>query len=120
MIGFDRICPVLPVRNIDDALAHYRKLGFKAERYDEPIYGFISRGAIEFHVVLVRDLDPSKNTSAAYVYVSDANALYDEWTKEDVGGRLHPPQDTEYGLREFAHVDPDGNLLRVGSPLARA
>ncbi len=27
-----------------------------------------------------------------------------------------PPSDTEYGLREFALVDPSGNLLRIGSP----
>jgi hypothetical protein len=26
-----------------------------------------------------------------------------------------PTNDTEYGLREFAHIDPDGNLIRVGS-----
>ena len=26
-----------------------------------------------------------------------------------------PPADTDYGLREFALVDPNGNLLRVGS-----
>jgi hypothetical protein len=25
-----------------------------------------------------------------------------------------------YGLREFAVVDADGNLLRIGSPLAKA
>jgi hypothetical protein len=24
------------------------------------------------------------------------------------------PEDTDYGLREFALVDPHGNLLRVG------
>jgi hypothetical protein len=25
--------------------------------------------------------------------------------------------DTDYGIREGGHVDPDGNLLRFGSPL---
>jgi hypothetical protein len=29
------------------------------------------------------------------------------------------PVDTDYGLREFAVVDPSGNLVRVGSPLQR-
>ena len=32
-------------------------------------------------------------------------------------GRTGAPVDTVYGLREGAHVDPDGNLLRFGSPL---
>lgn len=43
--------------------------------------------------------------------------LYEQWRGEELPGRLHPPQDTPYGLREFARVDPDGNLLRVDSPL---
>jgi len=27
--------------------------------------------------------------------------------------------DTEWGQREGAHVDPDGNVIRFGSPLRR-
>jgi hypothetical protein len=32
------------------------------------------------------------------------------------GSRLQGPVSTDYGLREFALVDPSGSLLRVGSP----
>jgi hypothetical protein len=32
--------------------------------------------------------------------------------------RTGAPVDTDYGLREGWHIDPDGNLLRFGSPLA--
>ena len=53
----------------------------------------------------------------------DADALYDEWAAVGVasntqtGSRLQgPPIDTDYGMREFALVDPTGNLIRVGSP----
>jgi hypothetical protein len=53
-----------------------------------------------------------------YLYVSDADALYAEWMAlEDFDGHWHPPHDTPYGLREFAYVDPDGTLHRIGSPL---
>jgi hypothetical protein len=31
------------------------------------------------------------------------------------GGRFAGIEDTDHGLRESAHVDPDGNLLRYGS-----
>lgn len=31
------------------------------------------------------------------------------------GGRDVAPVDTEYGLSEGAHLDPDGNLLKYGS-----
>jgi hypothetical protein len=32
--------------------------------------------------------------------------------------RTGAPVDTDYGLREGWHIDPDGDLLRFGSPLA--
>ena len=38
-------------------------------------------------------------------------------TDPATGSRLMAPWDTDYGLREFALVDPNGNLVRVGSPL---
>ena len=52
---------------------------------------------------------------STYVYVDDADALLAEWRAAGVEGRFEDAYDTEYGLREFCHVDPDGNLLRVGS-----
>ena len=126
-IAFDRIAPVLPVQNVRTALDHYRRLGFEAHAYEEagtdasdPVYGFLQRGAIELHLARVPDLDHKANTSACYLYVSDANDLFDEWSSAGVLGRLIPPVDTPYHLREFAHVDPDGNLLRIGSELRAA
>jgi hypothetical protein len=57
------------------------------------------------------------------VYVGDADRLFHEWTAvgiakdPETGSRLEAPMDTDYGMREFALVDPSGNLVRVGSPL---
>jgi hypothetical protein len=120
MTTFERVAPVFPVRNVRAALEHYRRLGFAAEAYGEqsegdPIYGFIRRGPIELHLARTADLEPKRNTSAGYLYVDDSNSLFEEWSRAGVGGQLHKPVDTPYDLREFAHVDPDGNLLRVGS-----
>jgi hypothetical protein len=43
---------------------------------------------------------------------------HDEWAGLDLApGRLHPPQATDYGLLEFALVDPHGNLVRKGGSL---
>jgi hypothetical protein len=36
---------------------------------------------------------------------------------ECAGGQIEAPSDTDYGLREGRHVDPDGNVIRYGSPL---
>jgi catechol 2,3-dioxygenase-like lactoylglutathione lyase family enzyme len=121
-VEFQRLAPVLPVRDVEAALAHYRALGFEGDAYGErsqgrAIYGFLRRGPVELHLALVAELDPAANTSAVYLYVDDANALYDSWSTAGVAGRFDAPVDTPYGLRELAHVDPDGNLLRVGSEL---
>jgi catechol 2,3-dioxygenase-like lactoylglutathione lyase family enzyme len=120
----DRAVPVFPVRNVRAALAHYRKLGFDAHAYneaaagDDVVYGFVQRGHLELHLSRTPDLDCARNSSAAYLYVDDADALYAEWRAAGAGGRFYgAPADTPYHLREFAYADPDGNLLRVGSEM---
>lgn len=122
MTAFQRVAPVLSVHDVRVALIHYRKLGFKADAYEgdgveSPVYGFCSWGPVELHLARFTELDPRINTAACYLYVDDAPALHAAWTSAGVAGRFTPLEDTPYGLREFDHVDPDGNLLRVGSPL---
>ena len=117
-----RVAPVLPVQEIGPSIAHYERLGFTASPYEAtgggaPVYCFLSSGDVELHLARVRTLDVHANTSACYIYVEDAQALHAAWTASGAGGRFTAPADTPYGLREFAHVDPDGNLIRVGSPL---
>jgi catechol 2,3-dioxygenase-like lactoylglutathione lyase family enzyme len=112
--------PVLVARDLDEALERYRRLGFEVSAYTDPgggsgYYGYARRDAIQLHLAHVHDLDPRTNLVAAYLYVDDADAVYDAWTAAGVQGRFHPPSDTDYGLREAAYVDPDGNLLRFGS-----
>ncbi|MDH4144908.1 MAG: VOC family protein [Acidimicrobiia bacterium] len=110
---------ILPVRDLVAAAAHYRALGFAVEAFqgDAP-YAFASWGPVDLHLAGSAGLDPATNSSMAYLYVDDADALYARWRAAGVAGRLVVPLDTDYGLREGAHVDPDGNLLRFGSPLA--
>ena len=118
MSSFQRLSPVLPVRDIDLAVAHYRKLGFAVRRYEGPdAYAFAERDGIELHLVLVSDLKPKRNMSAVYLYVDDADALYSEWSHAEIDGRLVEPSDTSYGLREGACLDRDANLIRFGSAI---
>ncbi|SOJ56034.1 hypothetical protein MSIMFB_03511 [Mycobacterium simulans] len=118
-IDFTSISPIVPVRNLDLALARYRRLGFDARCYQGPQrYGFVERGSVQIHLTEWAEHDPLTTASSMYLYVSDADGLYAEWRSlENLGGQLHPPHDTPYGLREFAYVDPDGTLHRIGSPL---
>lgn len=118
-IDFTSVAPIVPVRNLDTALDRYRRLGFEARGYQGPErYGFVDRGSVSMHLTEWAEHDPLTTASSVYFYVSDAEALYNEWKAvENIGGRLHPPHDTPYGLREFAYVDPDGTLHRIGSRL---
>jgi catechol 2,3-dioxygenase-like lactoylglutathione lyase family enzyme len=125
--GFQWVAPVLPVRDVRGALERYRRLGFQTRAYLEaggsreeaPIYGYLSWGPVEIHLSGFDTLDPKSTTSVCYPFVDDADAAYTAWTAAGVEGRFRPPADTTYGMREFGYVDPDGNLLRVGSSLNR-
>jgi hypothetical protein len=126
-VDLARIAPVLPVRNVAEALRRYRRLGFQARPYlesgfsteDNPSYGYLIWGQVEIHLSGFNELDPENTTSVCYLFVDDAQALYAAWSTAGVEGRFRPPVDTTYGKREFGYVDPDGNLLRVGSPVKR-
>ncbi|GGR09950.1 bleomycin resistance protein [Kitasatospora griseola] len=116
-VAFERVAPVVPVRDLASALARYRRLGFTADAYEDGRgYGFVSRGAVELHLTEWAEHDPLRTGAVVYLYVSDADAVHTEWTAADLPGRLTDPADTPYGLREFGYVDPDGTLHRVGSP----
>ena len=54
-----------------------------------------------------------------YLIAPTPDDVREAWSAPGIGGRLTAAEDTPYGLREFAHHDPDNNLLRVGSPLAK-
>jgi glyoxalase/bleomycin resistance protein/dioxygenase superfamily protein len=121
---FVQVAPVFPVRDVGRALELYRRLGFVADAYDEragsdPVYGFLKHGPVAVHLARTPELDCAKNTSACYLYVDDAPALYGAWKSSGVDGRFTEPEDTPYHLREFTYLDPDGNLWRVGSEMQK-
>jgi DNA-binding MarR family transcriptional regulator/catechol 2,3-dioxygenase-like lactoylglutathione lyase family enzyme len=111
-----RFDPIFPVTDLATALAHYATLGFRTLAYEGGTdYGFANRDGLSIHLAADADHDPA-HAATAYLYVRDADALHAHWTQPDVGGETHPVSLTEYGLREGAHVDPDGNRIRFGSP----
>jgi hypothetical protein len=98
------------------ALAHYDTLGFTTMAYEGgEDYGFADRDGVGLHVQTVHE--ETLYPSSAYLYVRDADALYDEWSRPGIGGETRPVRPTEYKLREGSHVDPDGNVIRFGSPM---
>jgi catechol 2,3-dioxygenase-like lactoylglutathione lyase family enzyme len=114
MVTFRRVAPILPVRNISGAVAYYQRLGFATREYDGGGYGYATRDGVEIHLGLPDQRDPRARASA-YLWVDDADELAQEWLS--VGADVHVPQDTEWGQHEGALVDPDGNVIRFGSPM---
>jgi len=89
---------------------HVRKL-FRTHR--EQPDDAIRQELIEIHLGLVPAQDQRVNS--AYLFVDDADVLAEEW--RSAGVEVHSPQDTEWGQHEGAVVDPDGNVIRFGSPM---
>jgi catechol 2,3-dioxygenase-like lactoylglutathione lyase family enzyme len=116
--------PVLPSRDLRETLAFYERLGFENRGAEPEVWDYliIGRGGIELHFWLNRDVDPLTTDAGCYLRVEDADALHGEWEAVGVerypetGSRLEPPVTTDYGMRQFALIDPSGNLVSAGSP----
>ena len=102
---------ILPVNDLETAVDRYRRLGFEVERHADGGYAFCNRGNVWFHLS-EGAIDPTTSTTMVYLSVDDPEALHAEW--QGVEGRHAAPEVKEWGVREGAYVDPDGNLLRYG------
>ena len=104
---------VLAVTDVARSISHYQGLGFEVAQVTEE-YAIAQRDGLTLHLSLMPELDPLKGAGCVYLYVDDADQLAREWAETGLG-RTVLPTDTDYGLREGAHVDPDNNLLRFGA-----
>jgi catechol 2,3-dioxygenase-like lactoylglutathione lyase family enzyme len=104
--------PIFTVTDVPRAVAHYEALGFTTSHHDAG-YAFAHRDGLTIHLAgLVGQDHPGGG--ALYLHVDDADALAEEWRAAGID--VTEPQDFEYGKREGSQLDPDGNLLRFGSP----
>jgi uncharacterized glyoxalase superfamily protein PhnB len=122
------IAPYFLVRDVVKAAEHYRDaLGFSIPRYwGEPAcFCMPARDGVIVMLSQVSDASIVRPNSQAredswdaYVWVKDADALYDE-----VKGRgamiEYAPCLQEYGNREFAVRDLDGYILAFGSDASK-
>lgn len=107
--------PISVVADVPRAAAHYERLGFTTSRHDEG-YAFAHRDDLTIHLAGTDD-ESEAGGGSLYIHVDDADRLADEWRA--AGVKIVEPQDFDYGKREGSHRDPDGNLIRFGSPLRR-
>src|SRR5438045_2597716 len=107
--------PCFEVAEVERAVSHYQLLGFTISYHDEN-YAFAHRDNLTIH--LAHSEEPTTGPGALYLHVDDADRLAEDWRA--AGMNLIGPNDYDYGKREGSHRDPDGNLLRFGSPLRRS
>jgi len=100
-------------------VAFYRRLGFErgAHASDER-YAILRRGPAELHFFTHEDLVPAESFAGCYLRVSDVDGVHRAFAAAQLprarNPRMDALEDKPWGLREFAVVDPDGNLLRIG------
>ena len=119
----DRFAPILPSRDYDATSAFYEKLGFETIRRTEPpdfTWMIVARGELWLHF-FPHDHDPAASNVMVYLHLDDPDAWADAYREMDFPKagipRVGDIKDEDWGMREFAIVDPDGTLLRVGRPI---
>jgi uncharacterized glyoxalase superfamily protein PhnB len=129
--GLSRTIPALPVRDVSAAVAHYReRFGFDA-RHEADDFAVLVRDDAVVHLWGATDEDWRSRenltsqpicsgaesflagTASCRIEVVYVDALFEELQREGV---LHDISrsgvaTTDFGTREFATVDRDGNLL---------
>lgn len=109
--------PVLASLNIKDTVDFYRtKLGFNKIGYLDDNYAVISRDKFVVYFWKFDDKIHPENTSC-YIDVENIDLLYNELKSFNV---IHPNgklEDKPYGMREFAILDNNGNMIKFGEEL---
>ncbi len=107
--------PIFTVADVARAVEHHERLGFTASHHDA-YYAFAHRDDLTIHLAQA-DGAATAMPGSIYMHVNDADRLADDW--RTAGVEVIGPADFDYGKREGSHTDPDGNLIRFGSPLRR-
>jgi catechol 2,3-dioxygenase-like lactoylglutathione lyase family enzyme len=131
MVTLSQTIPAMPVRDAAAAVEFYRdRLGFEVLHQEEG-FAVLGRDGARVHIwqagdeswrerVALRETPISSGaesfiagTASCRIMVDGVDDLYDELSGKDV---LHPVSregvsETDYGSREFATLDQDGNLI---------
>ncbi len=106
------LVPFFRVRDAEASARWYERLGFVVtarHRYAEDLPLFIAIERDGVLIYLSEHLGDAPPASLAYLHIDDVDSL-----AASLGLEV---ETTEYQRREIEVVDPDGNRLRIGSPV---
>ncbi|HRD71729.1 MAG TPA: VOC family protein [Aquimonas sp.] len=115
----DIAIPQLPSRSMVRTIRFYTALGFDVEVVSpHQDYAIGRRGSLEVHFFLHPGLLPRESSFGCYFRVGDVDALYAQFSTVNLPNagipRITTLENKPWGLREFAIVDEDGSLIRIG------
>ena len=118
----DLAIPILPSRSVEQTKTFYQQLGFYGKVWPAPHnYLILNRGSVEIHFFTHLDLDPAKSSAGCYIRVLDVEEFYQAFANASLSAsgipRMDGLENKPWGMREFAVVDPDGNLIRIGQEM---
>jgi catechol 2,3-dioxygenase-like lactoylglutathione lyase family enzyme len=106
--------PILKVADVARSVAWFERAGFETSFHDDT-YAFAHRDRdLTIHLAET-DGDESPGHGALYIHCQDACRVAEEWRR--AGIEVDGPRDEDYGKREGSITDPDGNVIRFGSPI---
>jgi catechol 2,3-dioxygenase-like lactoylglutathione lyase family enzyme len=118
--------PILPARDLRETRGFYERLGFTATGFWPEEFGgyaILVRGSLTMHFFSYPGLLPTENYAQCYWRAADPDGFHAEVSRADLSAwpssRVAPIEDKPWGTREFALVDPNGNLVRIGAPIDR-
>ena len=105
--------PILPVRDIHEAIDFYQRAGFDGHVYDGGGFAFMERdGESVFDLDHVAHIDPAANRAGCYLIVADVEHWHAQLQAS--GLPVTPLENQPWGMREFTLTDPSGNHVRIG------
>jgi hypothetical protein len=114
----EKLCPILPARDIALTESFWARLGFETVYRDDDEYLLMKRDGAEVHFFRHPDQNPATNDHGAYLRPADIAALDLEWSALGLPAtgipRYIPLSEKPWGMAELALIDLNGNLIRAG------
>ena len=110
---------VFVVSDIAKSVEHYcDRLGFTVTfQYGKPVfYACLCRDEVALHLLAAQETKRIAGNGGICVFVNDVDGVYAELAAR--GAVIKPPQNYDYGMRDFDVLDLDGNHLTFGKGIS--